>query len=62
MDSRKYTCGILIDLKKALDTVNRSILFAKLENCAIRAILVLGVTAKKHSSNDCWSYKNVHYA
>jgi len=35
MDSRKYTCGILIDLKKAFDTVNRSILLAKLENYAI---------------------------
>ena len=53
MDSRKYTCGILIDLKKLFDTVNRSILLAKLENYAIRAILVHGVTAKKHSSNDC---------
>jgi len=62
MDSRKYRRGILIDLKKAFDTVNRSILLAKLENYAIRAILVHGVTAKKHRSNDCWSYKNVHCA
>jgi len=35
MDSRKYTCGILIDFKKAFDTVNGSILLAKLENYAI---------------------------
>jgi len=53
MDSRKYTCGILIDLKKAFDTVNRNILLAKLENNAIRATVVHGFTALKHSYNDC---------
>ena len=45
MDSRKYTCGILIDVKKAFDTVNQSILLAKLENYTVREMEAYGVTA-----------------
>ena len=39
MDNGKYTCGIFIDLKKAFDTVNHSILVAKLENYGIRGLI-----------------------
>ena len=39
MDGGKYTCGIIIDLKKAFDTVNHSILLAKLENYGIRGLI-----------------------
>ena len=38
MDSGKYTCGIFIDLTKAFDNVNNSILLAKLENYGIRGL------------------------
>ena len=47
--AERYTCGILIDLKKALDAVNQSIVLAKLENDASREIVVHGVNVQKHS-------------
>ena len=38
IDDGNYDCGIFIDLKKAFDTVNRLILFKKLEHYSIRGI------------------------
>ena len=35
MDNRKYSCGIFIDLKKAIDTVNHDIL----EHHGIRGVI-----------------------
>ena len=38
IDSRDYGCGVFIDLKKAFDTVNHSILLKKMECCGVRGI------------------------
>ena len=39
MNNNKYTCGIFIDLKKAFDTVDHSILLSKLHFYGIRGIV-----------------------
>ena len=40
IDSGKFGCGIFIDLRKAFDTVNHSILFKKLEHYGVRGMLL----------------------
>ena len=37
-DAGKYSCGVLLDLQKAFDTVNHCILLKKLEHYSIRGI------------------------
>ena len=38
IDTGKYGCGVFIDLRKAFDTVNHSILLKKMEHYEVRGI------------------------
>jgi len=38
IDSKKYSCGIFIDLRKAFDTVDHHVLLDKLEYYGVRGI------------------------
>ena len=38
IDNGRYGCGVFIDLKKAFDTVNHSILLKKMEHYGIRGV------------------------
>ena len=36
LDNKRFSCGIFIDLQKAFDTVNHSILLSKIEHYRVR--------------------------
>ena len=38
IDSNKFSCGVFIDLQKALDTVDHNILLKKLDHYGVRGV------------------------
>ena len=45
IDNGRYGCGVFIDLQKAFDTVNNSIILKKLEHYGIRGIVLKWFTS-----------------
>jgi hypothetical protein len=59
IDQNKISIGVFLDLSKAFDTLNHSILFSKLENYGIRGVAVNWIKSYFHNRKQFIQYNNV---
>lgn len=57
MDAKRFSCGIFVDLKKALDTVDHGILLYKLDHYGIQG--TVNNWFRSYLFGRCQSYKNL---
>ena len=55
LDTKKFACGVFVDLQKAFDTVNHDILLSKLEYYGINGIA--NEWLRSHLTNRCQSVR-----
>jgi hypothetical protein len=59
IDQNKISIGVFLDLSKAFDTLNHSILFSKLENYGIRGVALNWIKSYFHNRKQFVQYNNV---
>ena len=59
LEKNKFTAGILLDLSKAFDTVNYSIIITKLRRCGIRGIALEWFKNYLTSRNQVVKFNNI---
>ena len=63
IDNNEFGCGIFIDLKKAFDTVNHTILLTKLNHYGIRGVVfdwLKSYLSQRNLTSDLWCSTRIY--